>query len=72
MKAFLFRQIQQWKASLKEVVNVALREGLAGLAKAPRPRPQFRTQGLNLGRRYLPNLHKISEVLAIAEGEDYK
>ncbi len=71
--AVLLRQIQeQRKASLKEVVNAALREGLVGLTKAPKPRSQFRTRGLDLGRCYLPNLDKISEVLAIAEGENYK
>lgn len=71
--AVLLRQIQeQRKASLKEVVNAALREGLAGLTKAPQPRRLFRTRGIDLGRCYLPNLDKISEVLAIAEGEGYK
>lgn len=71
--AVLLRQVQeQRKASLKEVVNTALREGLIGLTKAPAPRPQFRTRGFNLGRCYLPNLDKISDVLAVAEGEGYK
>ena len=71
--AVLLRQVQERrKASFKEIVNEALREGLTGLSKAPEPRPRFRTRSLNLGRCYLPGLDKISDVLAIAEGEDYK
>lgn len=71
--AALLRQVQEQRnASLKEVVNSALRDGLAAMQEKPRPRAPFRTRTLVLGKCFLPNLDNIAEVLAIAEGEDYK
>jgi hypothetical protein len=58
--------------SLKEVVNAALREGLLQIVKAPAPRKTVRTDVHSLGRCYLPNLDKTTEVLAFAEGKQFK
>jgi hypothetical protein len=59
-------------ASLKEVVNAALREGLAHMVKPPAPRKKFRTTVHSAGRCYLPNLDNTAELLAIAEGEQFR
>ena len=71
--AALIAKVRKSKdASLKEVVNAALREGLVRMVKAPAPRKKFRTGIHSPGRCYLPNLDNIAEVLASAEGEQFK
>lgn len=60
------------KASLKAVVNEALRQGLGRMTAPPAaPRKPFRTRTLNLGR-CLGNIDNVAEVLAIAESERFK
>jgi len=68
--ALIERVCKATKASLKEVVNAALREGLVRMVKAPRKK--FRTGVHSPGRCYLPNLDNAAQVLAIAEGEQFK
>jgi hypothetical protein len=59
-------------ASLKILVNDALRRGLREMtAPAKKPKP-FRTRSMDLGRCLVDNLDNISEVLAFAEGEDFR
>lgn len=71
--AALLRRVQhKRKASLKEVVNSALREGLASLAKPPEPRTPFRTRTVVTGPRSIPNLDNVAEILALLEGESHK
>jgi len=71
--AVLLAQVQkQRQASLKEVVNTALRNGLVAMNKPPQPRAWVRTKTFNTGKCALPNLDCIGDVLAFAEGEDYK
>ena len=70
--AMLERIQRERKASLKELVNTALRQGLSTMEVRPKPITRFRTQPLHLGKCYLPNLDNIAEVLAIAEGADRK
>ena len=61
------------KASLKQVVNEALRQGLARMAAPPAaPRTPFRTGTLSLGRCLVGNVDNVAEVLAVAEGERFK
>ena len=61
------------KASLKAVVNKALRQGLGQMAAPPRtPRKPFRTRTLSLGRCLIGNIDNVAEVLAVAEGEHFK
>jgi hypothetical protein len=58
------------KLTFKEVVNDALRAGLATLTEAGRPKRQsFRIRPVSLGRPRLPNLDDIAEVLVIAAGD---
>jgi len=59
--------------SFKQVVNEALRLGLAGLERgAERRREPYRTRAVSLGRPRLASLDNIAEALAIAEGEAYR
>jgi hypothetical protein len=61
------------KASLKAVVNEALRQGLARMAAPPpAPRRAFRTRPLSLGRCLVGNVDNVADVLAVAEGERFK
>ena len=61
------------KASMKAVVNEALRHGLGRMAApAAAPRESFRTRALPLGRCLVGNIDNVAEVLAVAEGERFK
>ena len=71
--AALERLRKHGKASLKQVVNEALRRGLGQMAAPPAPpRKPFRTRSVSLGRCLVGNVDNISEVLAVAEGETFK
>ena len=59
-------------ASLKDIVNDALRRGLSDLTARPKRREPFQTQGVELGRLRLASIDDISESLAVAEGEAFK
>jgi hypothetical protein len=59
-------------ASFKDVVNDVLRRGLRDATEPQKPRKPFRTRAVDLGGFKIDNLDNIGEVLAIAEGEDYK
>ena len=71
--AALLRRAQQLrKARLKDIVNQALREGLANLI-TPRPRGKhYRIRAVNLGRCRLQNLDNSTEVLSLVEGEWFR
>ena len=58
--------------SLGEVVNAALRNGLERMLQLTPPSKKFRTKVHSPGRCYLPNLDNTAEVLAMAEGEQFK
>jgi hypothetical protein len=71
--AALLSQVQEHReTSLKEVVNAALRIGLACMSKPAEPRSTFRTGTWDTGKCALPNLDNIAEVLAFAEGENHR
>lgn len=56
-------------ASLRKIVNDALRRSLASSGEmAPRGRP-FRTRSRDLGRLRLRSLDKVAEALALGEGK---
>jgi hypothetical protein len=59
-------------AKFKELVNEALRRGLQEMAAPPKQSEPFHTRSMDLGRCLLDNLDDIAEVLAIAEGEDFR
>jgi Ribbon-helix-helix protein, copG family len=58
-------------ASLKDLVNDALRRGLQDMAARPKPRSPFRTRSVDLGRVRIASIDNIAEVLAIGEGEAF-
>jgi predicted transcriptional regulator len=60
------------KASLKDIVNDALRRGLDDLSRRPKQKEPFQTQSVDLGRLRLANIDNASESLAAAEGEAFK
>jgi hypothetical protein len=59
-------------ASLKDIVNDALRRGLDDLGRRPKRGEPFQTQSVDLGRLRLPSIDNVSESLAVAEGEAFK
>jgi len=68
--ALLRRARQSRRATLKEVVNEALRHGLRQMT-APAPGAPYRTRTVSLGRCLVGDLDDIAEVLAVAEGENF-
>ena len=58
--------------SLKEVVNLTLRRGLERRVAPPKKRQPSFTRSVSLGPSLIGSLDDISEVIAIAEGEDHK
>ena len=56
----------------KELVNLALREGLKHLSAPKKKRTCFRTRSVNLGSCRIGNIDNVAEVLAVAEGESFK
>jgi hypothetical protein len=59
-------------ASLKGIVNEALRKGLSDLTTRPRQREPFKTKNVALGKLRLASIDNISESLAIAEAEAFR
>ena len=60
-------------ASMKDLVNRALRAGLDELAKAPaNERKPFRTRPMPAGRLLVPSLDDISAVLDLLDEERFK
>ena len=71
--AVLIKRVQKARrTTFKQVVNDALREGLAQISQPPREREPFQTKSVNAGRCLVGDLDNIGEVLAIAEGDAYK
>jgi predicted transcriptional regulator len=61
--AVLLEQMRKARdTSFKQIVNDALREGLARLS-SPSETEAFRTQPIDLGNCYFPNLDNVWEVL---------
>ncbi len=57
--------------SLKQLVNDALRAGLARLEKPRTPRKRHVTKAVSLGRCLLDNVDDVAEALAVADGERF-
>lgn len=60
------------EASLKHLVNDALRLGLRQLSAEPKPREPFRTQPLESGGLLVASIDNIAELLAEIEGEAFR
>ncbi len=63
---------QSQKASLKAVVNEALRHGLLRMVAPSAPRRRFETRSANLGPCLIGNIDDVAEALAVAEGESFR
>jgi len=59
-------------ASLKDLINEALRRGLHDMEAPPTQRKPYQTRSVDLGTPRIPNIDNIAEVLAIIEGEAFK
>ena len=66
--AVLLEQMRKARdTTFKQLVNEALREGLARLSSPPQARA-FRTRPVDLGSCFRPNLDNVWEVLDEVEG----
>jgi hypothetical protein len=70
--AMLKRLRRKGDASLKDVINEALRRGLRDMAAPAKPRKPFRTKSVDVGEMLLPDIDNVAEVLALVEGDAYK
>lgn len=71
--ALVKKAMKARRASLKFIVNEALRAGLVPLTDVAREGgPRFRTRTFDGGRCLIGNLDSVGEVLAILEGETFK
>ena len=70
--AILERLRKSRNASLKDLVNEALRQGLQRMTVPSAPRPPFQTRAVALGRCRLGGIDNITDVLAASEGEAFK
>jgi hypothetical protein len=69
----LERLRRERNVSLKQIVNETLRRGLASLEQgSDRPRQEYHTRVVSLGKPRLPNLDNVTEALTIAEGEAFR
>ncbi len=59
-------------ASLKDIINEALRRGLRDMAMAPKRREPFRTRSADVGEMLIPDIDNTAEVLALIEGDPLK
>ena len=70
--AILERLRKSRDASLKDLVNEALRRGLKDMIGRTKRREWLQTRSVALGRLRIASLDNIGEALAVAEGEAYK
>jgi len=70
--AILERLRKSRDASLKELVNEALRRGLKDMTSRAKRREHLQTRSVALGRLRIASLDNIGEALAVAEGAAYK
>ena len=71
--AALAQRMQQARGqSFKTVVNEALRHGLRAMASPSAPAAPYRTPAVDLGRCLAGSLDDVAEVLAVAEGEEFR
>jgi hypothetical protein len=70
--AVLERLRRSRDASLKQLINEALRRGLKEMSGRPKSRELVRTRSVALGRVRIGGIDNVGEALAAAEGEVYK
>ncbi len=70
--AVLLRLRKSREASMKTLINEALRRGLKDMGARTKRRGPVRTRSVSLGRLRMAGIDNIAEALAIAEGEAFK
>lgn len=70
--AALERLRQARDASLKDVVNEALRRGLKDMTAPAARRAPFHTRSVDCGRVLIGSIDNIAELLAAVEGEAFR
>ncbi|GMV05009.1 MAG: hypothetical protein AMXMBFR53_12890 [Gemmatimonadota bacterium] len=70
--AWIDRLRAETDASLKDLVNEALRLGLRALSDPAPDGPTYETPGSSLGGCLLPSLDDVADALAVAEGEAFR
>lgn len=70
--AALQRLATERQLSWKDAVNTALRDGLASLERGAPRRKRYVTPAVDPGAPALRGVHSVHEMLAFAEGEDYR
>lgn len=70
--AILKRLARTRHARLKDLVNEALRRGLANATALPPAGEPFRTASVSLGRCRLGTVDNVADALAAAEGESFR
>lgn len=68
----LHRLRRSQNRGLKQLVNEALRRGLKQMSEQDKPQGNYQTRSVDLGRCLIGNIDDVAEVLAIAEGEDFR
>jgi hypothetical protein len=68
----LERSRKRRNVSLREIVNEALREGLARLDAPRGRRRRHATQVVSLGRCLVDNVDDVAEALAVADGDRFR
>jgi hypothetical protein len=59
-------------ASLKDLINEALRRGLKDMSNRTKRRERLRTRSVALGQMRIAGVDNIGEALAVAQGEAHK
>lgn len=59
------------RATLREIVNEALRHGLAQIEAPERPRKPHATKAVSLGGCLVGDVDDVAEALAVGEGERF-
>ena len=70
--ALLARVQKARKSTLKAIVNEALRQGLSEMVSPVHSRPRYETPPVDAGQCLVGSLDNVAEVLAVAEGEDFR
>jgi hypothetical protein len=70
--ATLERLRRQREASLKDIVNEALRRGLRDMTTPAKQTTPFRIRPFDVGAMLIPDIDNVAEVIAAVDGDAFK
>jgi len=70
--AVLSRLRKSREASMKALVNEALRRGLKEMGARAKRKAPLRTRSVSLGRLRIAGIDNVAEALAVSEGEAFR